>query len=68
MAVLRKEDSQFADKNSKALLGPRQTAITAVAAISGGESPTEAEHNLAVAAINSIITALEAHGLVESND
>lgn len=68
MATLNAENAQLADASDKPLIGARQSAITAVAAITGGESPTEAEHNLAVAAINSIITALEAHGLIESND
>ena len=45
----------------------QQTAVTAVAAISGGESPTEAEHNLAVAAINDIITKLENLGFLAAN-
>lgn len=68
MATLNKHNSQLADSSQNPLIGARQAAITAVAAITGGESPTEAEHNLAVTAINAIITALEAHGLITSND
>jgi len=61
MATLKKEDSQLADANDKPLIGPRQSAITAPT----GGMTTDAE---ARTAINAIITALEAHGLVESND
>lgn len=61
MATLKKEDSQLADSSDKPMIGARQSAITAP---SGGAT-TDAE---ARTAINSIITALEAHGLVESND
>jgi selenophosphate synthetase-related protein len=68
MATLRATDSQLADRSNKALIGARQSAITAAVAITGGEAPTEAEYNLLVTAINAIITALEAHGLVETND
>lgn len=68
MATLNKHNSQLADASQNPLIGARQAAITAVAAITGGESPTEAEHNLVVTAVNAIITALEAHGLVASND
>ena len=68
MATLLAGNSQLADRSNKPLIGPRQAAITAAVAISGTEDPTEAEYNLLVVAINAIITALEAHGLVESND
>ena len=67
MATLKKEDSQLADKNDKPLIGARQAAITAVENSSGG-GPGDEEFNAAVAAINAIITVLEAHGLIESND
>lgn len=67
MATLKKEDSQLADKNDKPLIGARQASITAVAN-AGGATPDGTEFNAAVAAINAIITVLEAHGLIESND
>jgi len=41
--------------------GP-QAAIADLAAISGGEAPTEAEHNLVVAKVNAILAALRARG------
>jgi hypothetical protein len=68
MATLYKGDSQMADRSQNPLIGPRQAAITAAVAITGTEDPTEAEYNLLVTAINAIITVLEAHGLVASND
>lgn len=68
MATLKKEESKLADNTERPLIGNRQDAITDVAAITGGESPSEAEFNGAVTAINAIITTLEAHGLIESND
>lgn len=37
--------------------------IADLAAITGGEAPTEAEHNLVVAKVNAIIAALEAQGI-----
>lgn len=37
--------------------------IPDLAAITGGEAPTEAEHNLVVAKVNAIIAALEAQGV-----
>ena len=61
MATLNEHDSLLADGNDKPLVGARQAAITAPT----GGATTDAE---ARTAINSIITALEAHGLVESND
>jgi hypothetical protein len=64
MATLKPELSQAADVNNKPMLGSRQAAITAVA-VTGtyatDDTPIET-------AINAIITALEAHGLIESND
>lgn len=57
MATLRKEASQLADANQKPLIGARQAALTA---------PTDLA--TALTAIIAIQTALEAHGLVESND
>lgn len=67
MATLKKSDSQLADKNDKPLIGARQASITAVAN-AVGQAPTDDEFDAAVAAINAIITVLEAHGLIESND
>jgi hypothetical protein len=39
------------------------TAITVPAAITGGESPTEAEHNALITALNDIKAALTAAGI-----
>jgi hypothetical protein len=41
--------------------------IADLSAITGGESPTEAEHNLIVTKVNAILTALEAHGILASS-
>lgn len=46
--------------------GTQVANITDAVAISGGESPTEAEHNSLVTKINSIIAALEAFGIAAS--
>lgn len=40
-----------------------QADIADLAAITGGESPTEAEHNLVVTKVNAILDVLEAAGL-----
>ena len=61
MASLDKKNSQLADSANKPLIGEQQDAITAP---SGGAT-VDAE---ARTAINAVITALEAHGLVASND
>lgn len=39
-------------------------AITDLVAITGGQSPTEAEHNLVITAINSILAALRSSGII----
>jgi hypothetical protein len=54
------------------LLPPSQykvagTNIADLSAITGGESPTEAEHNLVVSKVNAILTALEAQGILASS-
>lgn len=41
-------------------------AIADATAITGGESPTEAEHNAALTKINSILAVLRAQGLLAS--
>lgn len=61
MATLSKENSKLCDNADNPMIGEQQAAITAP---TGGVT-TDAE---ARTAINSIITALEAHGLVASND
>ena len=72
MATLVKSVSQVADSSDKPMLGARQAAITAPTA--GGTGATAGAFASAVirdthtTAINAIITALEAHGLIESND
>ena len=64
MASLIKPVSQLADSSNKPMIGARQSAITAVS-VTGtyatDDTPIET-------AINAIITALEAHGLIETND
>lgn len=41
-------------------------AIADLAAITGGESPTEAEHNLVVGKVNEILDVLRDSGLIPS--
>ena len=64
MATLDKHVSQLADESDKPMIGARQAAITNVT-VTGtyatDDTPIET-------AINAIITTLEAHGLIESND
>lgn len=72
MATLDKHVSRLADESDKPLIGSRQAAITAPSP--GGTGATAGAFASAVirdehtTAINAIITALEAHGLIESND
>jgi hypothetical protein len=66
MASLNKQDSQLADANDKPMIGAQQAAITAAVAV--GSTFDDAEVNLIVDAVNALISALEAHGLVASND
>lgn len=40
------------------------TAIADLVAITGGEVPTEAEHNLVVAKVNAILAALRSNGTI----
>lgn len=49
------------------LAGSPQANIADLVAITGGESPTEAEHNLIVTKVNAILTALEAAGILASS-
>ena len=64
MASLSKEKSQLADADGKAMIGPQQASIADVTVT--GTYATD-DSNLETA-INAIITALEAHGLIASND
>lgn len=41
-------------------------AIADLVAITGGQSPTEAEHNLVIAAVNEIFDVLRDSGLIPS--
>lgn len=73
MATLKKEDSQLSDNANKPLIGARQAALTAVATTGATTSTpygytTAAQADAITARINEIITVLEAHGLVASND
>lgn len=47
-------------------LGTPQATIADLAAITGGEAPTEAEHNLIVTKVNAILAALETAGILAS--
>lgn len=44
--------------------GTQATAIADATAITGGESPTEAEHNALLAKVNSILAALRGAGII----
>lgn len=44
--------------------GAQASAIADATAITGGESPTEAEHNTALTKINSILAALRGAGII----
>lgn len=46
--------------------GTQASAITDATALTGGESPTEAEHNTALTKINSILAALRGVGIIAS--
>lgn len=64
MATLEKYDSQLADESDNPMIGARQASIANIS-VTGtyatDDTPIET-------AVNAIITALEAHGLIESND
>lgn len=47
--------------------GTQAGAIADLSAITGGESPTEAEHNAVRAAVNSILAALRGVGIIASS-
>lgn len=65
MANPKRTESLLSDRNERPLLGVAQALIADATAITGGESPTEAEHNALVTIINSILDVLEAHGLMK---
>lgn len=46
--------------------GTQASAITDVTAITGGEAPTEAEHNAIITKLNSVLAALRGVGIVAS--
>lgn len=46
--------------------GTQAGAIADLAAITGGEAPTEAEHNAVRTAVNSILAALRGVGIIAS--
>lgn len=72
MATLDKQNSQFADSADKPMIGSRQAAITAPSpggvGATAGAFASAAIRDEHTDAINAIITALEAHGLIETND
>lgn len=47
--------------------GTQATAIANATAITGGESPTEAEHNALVTKMNSMLDALRGAGIIASS-
>lgn len=47
--------------------GTQAGAIADATAITGGESPTEAEHNALVTKLNSVLAALRAFGIIASS-
>lgn len=49
------------------VLAEQADAIADLDAITGGQSPTEGEHNLVVGAVNDILAALRAAGIVASS-
>jgi hypothetical protein len=46
------------------MLAEQADAITDLDELTGGQSPTEEEHNLVVSAVNDILAALRAAGIV----
>lgn len=48
------------------ITGDNQDAISDLAAITGGQSPSEAEHNAVITALNSILAALREAGVIKS--
>lgn len=83
MASLKKENSQLADSSDKAMIGSQQSSIADVvdaldgATLTGdtvttSATPTVTELEACVGVlggkVNALITALEAHGLIASND
>ncbi len=44
--------------------GTQALAITDATAITGGESPTEAEHNAIITKLNSVLAALRGVGII----
>lgn len=65
MPRVKDPDSKLADAIDYPQIGNAQTLIADLAAITGGESPTEAEHNLVVTKVNAILDLLEYHGLMK---
>lgn len=64
MATLSKRNSQMADSSDNPMIGAQQDSIanvTVTGTYATDDTPIET-------AINAIITALEAHGLIASND
>lgn len=46
--------------------GTQASTIADATAITGGESPTEAEHNALLAKVNSILAALRGAGIIDT--
>lgn len=65
-ASIQKADpvDQARDLIDSAAIGTQASAITDATAITGGEAPTEAEHNALVTKLNSALAALRAFGII----
>ena len=48
------------------VLGEQAAVIADLTAITGGESPTEAEHNLIITKVNAILAMLRTHGIIDT--
>jgi hypothetical protein len=57
-----------AAKISTTQAGPvkKMAAVADLTAITGGEAPTEAEHNLVVSKVNALLAALRTSGMLSS--
>lgn len=63
--ILHEEDvREVIEEEVEERLGEEQAAIADLVAITGGEAPTEAEHNLVVAKVNAILAALRTSNII----
>lgn len=66
MAAVQSADPADQERNilDSVAVGTQQAAITNATAASGGDAPTEAEHNALVTKLNSALAALRAFGII----